>query len=498
MANHFSHAALPYPIRKARFTVAVPYLDADGDPTDPTTPDTEISKDAAAYADCVEEVTTITGSNGSGIITLGGAEMDAALIMLAAKVTSGPKATLAAIFPRNLPAIVSAATLSAGSASGGTLTTPIAYDITGCFVRTVGGTGGGGTGGVNNQARRIATYNGSTGAFTVAVDFETAVDATTTVDILLPEGVTLGMLRTLDVGSGILPVGPIPAFGIVDNGTAQAATSTTTQIRAAATFADHTCAGMTLLAKGSTQGYWQAVPVDDNVGATDTLSHPAWPVTPSGTITYILIGTAAASINSPIPASLSASERTALANAVETEIIDDTDSEKVLAAIVNKIAAANPDLSGLTLAAIAAAVRDVTNAAPTAGSLGAGIKAVSDRVPGAGTLATTSDIPAAAAIAAAVRDISNAAPAGGSLGAALNAVPTAAQVRDAILLLSLGVKFQNKTVLDGIKLATAGVGGVSVKQDATTALVKTPDGSDTLATLTFDAVSGEVDSVVLA
>lgn len=54
---------------------------------------------------------------------------------------------------------------------------------------------------------------------------------------------------------------------------------------------------------------------------------------------------------------LTSGERTAVANVIEAEIIDDTDTEKVLTAITNKIAAANPDLSGLTLAAIAAQVR---------------------------------------------------------------------------------------------------------------------------------------------
>lgn len=54
---------------------------------------------------------------------------------------------------------------------------------------------------------------------------------------------------------------------------------------------------------------------------------------------------------------LTTGERTAVANEVEAQIIDDTDSEKVLEAIVNKIAAANPSLEDLTLAAIASAVR---------------------------------------------------------------------------------------------------------------------------------------------
>jgi hypothetical protein len=54
---------------------------------------------------------------------------------------------------------------------------------------------------------------------------------------------------------------------------------------------------------------------------------------------------------------LTPAERTATANEVENQIIDETDSEKVLTAITNKIASVNPSLAGLTLAAIAAQVR---------------------------------------------------------------------------------------------------------------------------------------------
>lgn len=54
---------------------------------------------------------------------------------------------------------------------------------------------------------------------------------------------------------------------------------------------------------------------------------------------------------------LTSGERTAIANEVEAQIIDDTDSEKVLEAITDKIAAVNPDLGGLTVAAIASQVR---------------------------------------------------------------------------------------------------------------------------------------------
>jgi hypothetical protein len=175
--------------------VLIPYLDADGDPTDPTTPDTEISKDDGAAADCAEEVAS--PKNSVAMLTLTGAETDCSCLSLAGKAASGPKTTLATLYPRVL-AEVGTGTLSAGSAGGGTLGTPLAYDVTGCYIKTTGGTGGGGTGGASNQARKIVTYNTSTGAFTVAPNWETTPSTDTTYAVLLPEGVTLGMLRALN------------------------------------------------------------------------------------------------------------------------------------------------------------------------------------------------------------------------------------------------------------------------------------------------------------
>jgi hypothetical protein len=90
-------------------------------------------------------------------------------------------------------------------------------------------------------------------------------------------------------------VGAVPALGIIDRGTAQSATSTTLVLRSAATFADDTVPGATLMAFGSTQGYWQSRSVTDYVLSTDTATVDAWTVTPSGTITYVLLAGAPAS-----------------------------------------------------------------------------------------------------------------------------------------------------------------------------------------------------------
>jgi hypothetical protein len=54
--------------------------------------------------------------------------------------------------------------------------------------------------------------------------------------------------------------------------------------------------------------------------------------------------------------SLTSDERTAIANVVEQEIINETDSEKVLQAITDKISSVNADLGNLTTAAIASSV----------------------------------------------------------------------------------------------------------------------------------------------
>ncbi len=194
MANSVTHF-LDYPIANARYSLPLSFRTSAGTPTDPTSADTELSSDGgASFADCAEEVTT-GGGNGMGYLTLSGAETNNRMVLIAAK-SSNCLTTPAILQPRVLP-ILSSGTLSAGSSTGGTLGTILGYDITGCYIRTTGGTGGGGTGGANNQARRIITYTQATGAFTVPA-WETTPDATTTYDILLPEGATFASLKAVN------------------------------------------------------------------------------------------------------------------------------------------------------------------------------------------------------------------------------------------------------------------------------------------------------------
>lgn len=93
--------------------------------------------------------------------------------------------------------------------------------------------------------------------------------------------------------------GPVPNQGVVARGTAQSATATTLVLAAAETHADDTLIGATLLAFGATQGYWQSRQITDYVLSTDTATVDTWTVTPSGTITYVVLGSAPSSASAP-------------------------------------------------------------------------------------------------------------------------------------------------------------------------------------------------------
>jgi len=93
-----------------------------------------------------------------------------------------------------------------------------------------------------------------------------------------------------------------PAQGVIAQGTAQSATGTTLVLAAAEVLADNVANGMTLLVFGSTQGYWQSRQIISYVLSTDTATVDTWTVTPSGTITYIVIGSPPASASGTLPA----------------------------------------------------------------------------------------------------------------------------------------------------------------------------------------------------
>ncbi len=83
--------------------------------------------------------------------------------------------------------------------------------------------------------------------------------------------------------------------GVIDEGTAQAATSTTLQLRSAASFADDEIIGATCVITSASTGVGQARTITDYVSSTDTATVATWTTTPTGTITYQCFGTAASS-----------------------------------------------------------------------------------------------------------------------------------------------------------------------------------------------------------
>lgn len=183
MANHISHASLPFVVKNARYTVLVPFLDVNGDPTDPTAQDSEVSQDNGAFANAAEGSATLaSGGRGMGMLTLSGAETNNSAVGVWFGCSTA-KPTLQTLYPRVLP-LLSTGTASAGAAGSITLGTILTYDISGCIVKTTGGTGGGGTGGANNQARVVTAYDTATGAATVVPNWETTPDATTTYQVL--------------------------------------------------------------------------------------------------------------------------------------------------------------------------------------------------------------------------------------------------------------------------------------------------------------------------
>jgi hypothetical protein len=96
--------------------------------------------------------------------------------------------------------------------------------------------------------------------------------------------------------------GAVRWLGIVDQGTAQAATGTTLQLRSAAAFADDELIGATVVITGGSTGVGQSRLITDYVSATDTATVEAWTTTPTGTITYKIYGTAPSSGGSGLDA----------------------------------------------------------------------------------------------------------------------------------------------------------------------------------------------------
>jgi hypothetical protein len=176
MANSITHAALPYPIRGARYTLRIPFANPYSE-----TPnfDTEISKNEGAFTDCTNELVRISDAD-VGTITLTETETDAYLIDLKASCIDGQRPTTVELRPKKLPVIVSGTLNTGGSTSS--ILAASAAGYAGAIIFFDSGTGSG-------QARFIESVSGSTVNFSA---LETNTDATTTYQILQTEFMASG------------------------------------------------------------------------------------------------------------------------------------------------------------------------------------------------------------------------------------------------------------------------------------------------------------------
>lgn len=174
-------------------------------------------------------------------------------------------------------------TVTTNLAVGGTstFTGGIIGNITGNLSGSVGsvtGAVGSVTGAVGSVTGNVG---GNLGGNVVGSVGSVAGNVTGSVGSIASGGITSASFSTT--------AGSINALSIVDQGQAQAATSTTLRLRATAAFADDELIGARILITGGTTGVGQSAAITDYTNATDTATIAAWPAgTPTGTITYMV------------------------------------------------------------------------------------------------------------------------------------------------------------------------------------------------------------------
>ena len=253
--------------------------------------------------------------------------------------------------------------------------------------------------------------------------------------------------------------GSIPEFGIVDSGTAQAATGTTLQLRSAAAFADSELIGATILIVSATTGAGQSRVITAYTGSTDTATVDTWTTTPTGTIVYVVFAGSPASttVLPPVNATQFAGQTITAASGVT---------------IPSSIASPTNITAGTITT-----VTNLTNA-PTAGDLTATMKT-------SVTTAATAATPTAAAVTGAVGSVTG--NVGGNVTGSVGSLTTTAI--DSILTRAMTESYAadgaTMTVAQALYLIAQTIGEFSVS--GTTVTVKKLDGSTSAATYTLDS-----------
>ena len=103
-------------------------------------------------------------------------------------------------------------------------------------------------------------------------------------------------LTAVDFQDGSFMGLPSTTFGIVDSGTAQAVTGTTIKLKAGAPAYD--ISGATVIVASASTGAGQSRTITSYNTSTKTATVDTWGTTPTGTITYVVLGTPPASSTS--------------------------------------------------------------------------------------------------------------------------------------------------------------------------------------------------------
>jgi hypothetical protein len=177
------NACLPYPVYGVPWAMALPLIDADGDPTASGADlDAEISKNADTAADIAG--TEVDVGNGQYVLTFTAADMTSNIVAGVLKTTTvGLKNTAFTLYPRRLP-IIATGTAQGGDTTYCTLAAgTIAFDdqFNGMLIVVdIDGT---------KQARIITDSTQSNQRVTVGDAFTTVPDSDDTYEIMVPEGV---------------------------------------------------------------------------------------------------------------------------------------------------------------------------------------------------------------------------------------------------------------------------------------------------------------------
>lgn len=305
--------ARPVPIKNTAYRVYLPILDADGDLVSGATGlDSEISKDGGTFADCTNEATEIATSSGMYYLDLTSTEMNADAVCIIVKTSSsGAKTTPIVLYPQesgDIKVDVQSYGGTAGTFSGGrpeVNTTHIAGSAVstssaqiGVNVVNAGGTawGSGAITAGSIASNAITSAKIATDAIGAAQIADNAIDA----GAIATDAITAAKIADGAIDLATFAADAKALFGVIAFGTAQSVTGTTIRLASAETFADDELIGATVLIRSASTGAGQSRVITDYVSATDTATVDTWTTTPTGTITYVVVGTAPASTSSPL------------------------------------------------------------------------------------------------------------------------------------------------------------------------------------------------------